>query len=132
MHLEPPRGLRDVAVAQLEHPLNRLPPDPVGRHRVFRRFRCAAFLGEQSTLDGIGVRGLDRMGKKKWQKAVYDVVERLKAALIADYVVLGGGNAKKLTVLPEGCRLGHNENAFIGGFRLWKEYGDSQPDVKKQ
>ena len=82
--------------------------------------------------DYVGVRGLERRGKKKWQKAVYDVVEKLKAALIADYVVLGGGNAKKLTVLPEGCRLGHNENAFLGGFRLWKEYADSQPDVSKQ
>jgi len=35
--------------------------------------------------------------------------------------VLGGGNAKKLKTLPEGCRLGHNENAFLGGFRLWKD-----------
>ena len=71
--------------------------------------------------DYVGIRGLERLGKKKWQRAVYDVVSRLKAALIADYVVLGGGNAKKLTTLPEGCRLGNNENAFIGGFRLWKE-----------
>ncbi|HKB36459.1 MAG TPA: hypothetical protein VKD72_08400, partial [Gemmataceae bacterium] len=71
--------------------------------------------------DYVGIRGLERLGKKKWQRAVYDVVSRLKAALIVDYVVLGGGNAKKLTTLPEGCRLGNNENAFIGGFRLWKE-----------
>ena len=73
--------------------------------------------------DYVGVRGMDRLGKKKWQKAVYDVVERLRAALLADYVVLGGGNAKKLVALPEGCRLGNNDNAFLGGFRLWKEYG---------
>ena len=73
--------------------------------------------------DYVGARGLDELGKKKWQKAVYDVVERLRAALLADYVVLGGGNAKKLVALPEGCRLGNNDNAFLGGFRLWKEYG---------
>jgi polyphosphate glucokinase len=70
----------------------------------------------------VGIRGLERMGKKRWQNAVYEVVEMLKAALIADYVVLGGGNAKKLTQLPEGCRLGNNENAFLGGFRLWQDY----------
>src|SRR5262249_41323583 len=87
---------------------------------------------KKSFEDYVGLRGLEKLGKKKWQKAVYDVVSRLKAALIADYGVLGGGTAKKLDALPEGCRLGHNDNAFLGGFRLWKEYGDSQPDVAKQ
>jgi polyphosphate glucokinase len=51
---------------------------------------------------------------------VFDVTERLKAALGADYVVLGGGNAKLLRELPEGVRLGNNTHAFEGGFRLWK------------
>jgi polyphosphate glucokinase len=74
--------------------------------------------------DYVGVRGLDRLGKKKWERAVHDVVSRLRTALIVDYVVLGGGNAKKLKTLPEGCRLGNNENAFIGGFRLWQDYAD--------
>jgi polyphosphate glucokinase len=71
--------------------------------------------------DYVGQRGLDRMGKKKWQRAVADVVARLKAALVADYVVLGGGNARHLHVLPPDCRLGDNSKAFIGGFRLWDE-----------
>jgi polyphosphate glucokinase len=74
---------------------------------------------KQTFEDYVGNRGLDRLGKKKWQKAVEDVVQRLKDALNAEYVVLGGGNAKKLTHLPDGCRLGNNENAFIGGFRMW-------------
>ncbi len=78
------------------------------------------FKKKKSFEDFVGARGLTRLGKKKWQGAVFEVVQKLKAALIADYVVLGGGNAKKLTQLPEGCRLGNNENAFIGGFRLWK------------
>ena len=69
--------------------------------------------------DYLGVRGRDRLGKKKWQRAVEDVTARLQAALIADYVVLGGGNAKKLDRLPAGARLGDNQNAFIGGYRLW-------------
>jgi len=71
--------------------------------------------------DYVGVRGLKRLGKKKWRRHVIDVVERLKSALEAEYVVLGGGNAKNMKKLPPGIRLGDNRNAFVGGFRLWKE-----------
>jgi polyphosphate glucokinase len=70
--------------------------------------------------DYLGLRGLERMGKKKWAKHVEKVVEILKNALDADYVVLGGGNSKKLKTLPPGAILGNNENAFLGGFRLWE------------
>jgi hypothetical protein len=71
--------------------------------------------------DYVGLRGLERMGKKKWQTAVEDVVTRLQAALVADYVVLGGGNAKKLKRLPAGVHMGDNSHAFLGGFRLWEK-----------
>jgi len=70
--------------------------------------------------DYVGLRGLKRLGKKKWRRQVADVVEQLKAALEADYVVLGGGNAKQLKKLPPGAKLGDNNNAFRGGFRLWQ------------
>jgi predicted NBD/HSP70 family sugar kinase len=63
---------------------------------------------------------LKKHGKKKWQKHVADVVERLVAALEPDEVVLGGGDVKKLKKLPKGCRAGDNANAFLGGFRLWE------------
>ena len=69
--------------------------------------------------DYIGVRGLQRLGKKKWRKYVADVVKRLAAALEPDDFVLGGGNVKQLKPLPKGCRQGDNANAFTGGFRLW-------------
>ncbi len=71
--------------------------------------------------DYLGIRGLERLGKKKWRRHVADVAEELKNALEADYVVLGGGNAKLLKTLPPGCRLGDNSTAFTGGFRLWDE-----------
>ena len=71
--------------------------------------------------DYVGIRGLKRLGKKKWRRHVADVVKQLKAALEADYVILGGGNAKLLKTLPAGARLGDNNNAFRGGFRLWKD-----------
>jgi polyphosphate glucokinase len=69
--------------------------------------------------DYLGLRGLKRLGKRKWRRAVDDVVSRLQAALLMDYVVLGGGNVKKLKHLPAGARMGDNQNAFLGGFRLW-------------
>jgi polyphosphate glucokinase len=70
--------------------------------------------------DYVGARGLDRLGKKRWRKHVFDVVDRLVAALEPDDVVLGGGNSRILTDLPPGCRLGDNSNAFRGGFLMWE------------
>jgi polyphosphate glucokinase len=70
--------------------------------------------------DYVGIRGLKRLGKRKWRRAVADVVARLTAALEPDYLVLGGGNVKKLKELPPKCRAGDNANAFVGGFRLWE------------
>ncbi len=67
----------------------------------------------------VGVRALERLGKKKWRKQVEDVVERLTAAFQPDEVVLGGGNSRRLKELPPGCRLGDNDNAFVGGARMW-------------
>jgi polyphosphate glucokinase len=61
-----------------------------------------------------------RRGKKKWTKAVFDIVERLQAAVEPDYVVIGGGGVDHLDELPENTRRGDNENAFTGGFRLWE------------
>jgi len=74
--------------------------------------------------DYVGIRGLKRVGKKKWRKYVEDVVERLVAALEPDDIVLGGGNVHKLKALPSGCRAGENANAFRGGFRMWEEAGE--------
>jgi polyphosphate glucokinase len=73
--------------------------------------------------DDVGDRGRRRLGAKKWRRAVKDVVEILRTALEADYVVLGGGNARKLKKMPKGARLGNNDFAFLGGFRLWHEHG---------
>jgi predicted NBD/HSP70 family sugar kinase len=71
----------------------------------------------------LGERGLERLGRGKWEGAVFDVTERLRAAFEVDYVVLGGGNARLLERLPDGARLGDNANAFTGAFRLWLEPG---------
>lgn len=73
--------------------------------------------------DYAGDAGRRRLGPKKWRQAVADIVAQLRGALEADYVVLGGGNARKLKTLPEGARLGDNEFAFTGGFRMWRAGG---------
>lgn len=71
--------------------------------------------------DYVGMRGLERLGKKKWRRHVSRVTKQLQVAMQADYVVLGGGNARLLAGLPEGVRLGTNAHAFRGGCRLWQE-----------
>ena len=72
--------------------------------------------------DDVGRRGLKRRGKKRWRQHVLVVIETLQAALEPDDVVIGGGNAKRLTELPMGCRPGDHANAFVGGFKRWKEH----------
>jgi polyphosphate glucokinase len=70
--------------------------------------------------DYVGLAGLKRVGKKKWRRYVADVVKRLKLAVQADDVVLGGGNVGLLKTLPAKARLGDNSKAFVGGIRMWK------------
>jgi polyphosphate glucokinase len=67
----------------------------------------------------VGDEGRKRLGKRKWRRHVIQVARMLQAALQADEVVIGGGNAKRLERLPPGMRLGANANAFAGGYRLW-------------
>jgi polyphosphate glucokinase len=69
----------------------------------------------------IGIAGLKRLGKKKWRQHVARIVTLLKNALLVDYVVLGGGNARLIDKFPPGVRLGKNTNAIRGGYRLWEE-----------
>ncbi len=69
--------------------------------------------------DFVGLRGLKRLGKRKWRTHVADVVGQFKAALEPDYVVLGGGNAKLIDSLPDGVVTSDNSRAFQGGQRIW-------------
>jgi polyphosphate glucokinase len=79
--------------------------------------------------DYIGIRGLERVGKKKWRRYVEEIVAQLIAALEPEYVVLGGGNIHKLKALPPKCRAGDNANAFRGGFRMWEKTGKHRLQV---
>src|SRR5881409_4396210 len=70
--------------------------------------------------DYLGKSGMIQLGEKAWKSEVLRAVLSLKKSFIADYVVLGGGSAKKFDELPDGIDLGHNRNAFLGGVRLWQ------------
>ena len=77
--------------------------------------------------DWLGDEGLDSLGRKEWQRETLTAIKQLKRAFIADYVVLGGGNAKLIEKLPEGFDLGHNRNVYPGGLRLW----EINPETKR-
>lgn len=70
--------------------------------------------------DYVGERGRRRLGTKKWRKVVGQVLEQLSRVLEVEYLVIGGGNARRLRELPPNARLGSNSNAFKGGLRLWR------------
>jgi hypothetical protein len=76
--------------------------------------------------DWLGDEGMKQLGKKEWQRETLHAIGHLKLAVIAEYVVLGGGNARALEKLPDGFELGHNRNVYPGGVRLW----ETQPDGK--
>jgi len=76
--------------------------------------------GEKRIEDRIGVNGLEKLGRKVWEQEVTDIVTKLKLAFVADYIVLGGGNAKQMKEFPKGVELGHNRNVYPGGIRLWE------------
>jgi predicted NBD/HSP70 family sugar kinase len=69
--------------------------------------------------DMLGSKGRKRLGQKKWEEALEHIVVILQNAFVTDYIVVGGGNARRVERLPKGTRLGDNRNAFLGGVRLW-------------
>jgi hypothetical protein len=82
-------------------------------------------LGDLAYIDGtvedwLSDDGMEALGEEAWQEEALRVIPALKQSFIADYVVLGGGNAKRIEKLPRGVELGHNRNAFAGGVRLWQ------------
>jgi hypothetical protein len=93
------------------------------------------FAADQTLGEILGRKGMQRVGKGEWRKVIARVVPALMGAFAADYVVLGGGNAKVIKELPPGARRGHNLTAFRGGIRLWgledvwvlAAYGDEAP-----
>jgi glucose-6-phosphate isomerase len=87
----------------------------------------------QTLEDVLGQRGLKSLGEDAWKAEVFEGAELLRAAMAAEYVVLGGGNVRLFGDLPAGYRRGHNDKAFEGGFRAWDspEPADSEQSPLK-
>lgn len=80
--------------------------------------------GDMRLFELLGDKGFDGLGVKKWRNVVLEVVPALKSAMMADYVVLGGGNVKEIDELPDSVRHGHNRAVVEGGRKLWEELPD--------
>jgi glucose-6-phosphate isomerase len=76
---------------------------------------------DQTFEDLLGQRGLKALGVEAWRPIVLEGCELLRAAVAAEYVVLGGGNVRLFDELPPAIRRGHNDRAFEGGFRAWDQ-----------
>jgi polyphosphate glucokinase len=77
------------------------------------------FDGDRTMGEALGRKGMEKAGKGAWREAVTKAITSLMGAFVADYLVVGGGNAKHFKELPPGARRGHNLTAFRGGIRLW-------------
>ncbi len=73
----------------------------------------------EAFMDRLSKKAMDSLGKQRWEKSVSRAVALLKDVFWPDRVVIGGGNAKHLKTLPEGCERGDNQDAFRGAERLW-------------
>jgi hypothetical protein len=99
----------------------------LGSALVYDRTLLPLELGDLPYRDGViiekylGKPGLSKLGEPAWKREVRHAILQLKKSFIADYVVLGGGNAKRFKTLPEGVEAGHNRNAYLGGVRLWEK-----------
>jgi polyphosphate glucokinase len=82
---------------------------------------CLPYGDGATMFDHLGKEGLNARGVAAWQRDVHTITTVLREAFAADYVVLGGGNAKRVDPLPRATRRGGNDDAFRGGFRLWEE-----------
>ncbi|MDP2054287.1 MAG: hypothetical protein Q8L75_11670, partial [Acidobacteriota bacterium] len=76
---------------------------------------------DQTFEDLLGQRGLKALGTDAWRPIVLEGCQMLRAAVAAEYIVLGGGNARLFDELPPTIRRGHNDRAFEGGFRAWDQ-----------
>src|SRR5436190_1020760 len=84
------------------------------------RFRKEISRDHRKIEDWLGIDGLEHLGEKAWRQEVLYCVTQLKLSFVADTVVLGGGNVKKMKQLPRRVKKGDNRNAFLGGCRLWE------------
>ena len=98
----------------------------LGSAMVWKNTLLPLELGDLPYRDGkiieqyLGKPGVERLGERGWKSEVRHAVLQLKKSFVADYVVLGGGNAKRFKTFPDGVVPGNNRLAYLGGVRLWE------------
>jgi polyphosphate glucokinase len=72
--------------------------------------------------DYLGRRGLDKYGKKHWNKLLREAIEQTEKLFNWDHLYLGGGNTKKIDFkLPKNVTIVSNETGILGGVALWRD-----------
>ena len=82
---------------------------------------CLPYGPGETFFERLGAAAIETVGEPAWLAAVTEVTGMLRESFLADYILLGGGNAQRVRPLPAHTRCGGNEDAFTGGFRLWEE-----------
>lgn len=73
--------------------------------------------------DYLGRRGLDKYGKKHWNKLLLEAIEQSRKLFNWDYLYVGGGNTKKIDFeMPKDAKIVSNETGLLGGVALWREW----------
>ncbi len=72
--------------------------------------------------DYLGRRGLDKHGKKQWNKLLQEAIEQTGKTFNWDHLYLGGGNTKKIEFKPpKNVEIVSNETGLLGGVALWRD-----------
>lgn len=78
------------------------------------------FDGKHTYEEYVGGKAYDKVGKKKWNKRVGEVIAQVNPIWNPRRLYLGGGNAKHLKIeLPSNVRITDNVAGLLGGIKLW-------------
>jgi polyphosphate glucokinase len=74
--------------------------------------------------DLLGRRGLDKLGKKEWNKLLQEAIAQLELLFNWEHLYLGGGNTKKIEFeLKPNATIVPSESGLLGGVALWRDQG---------
>jgi len=93
---------------------NRLVPNlELGHHK---------FSGGKTYEERLGNTALEKVGAKIWNRRLVKAISSLSNLFNYDYLYIGGGNAKVITLkLPENVKIVSNVSGLLGGIRLWQD-----------
>jgi polyphosphate glucokinase len=70
----------------------------------------------------LGRAALEKAGQKKWNSRLEKAIASLEHLFNYDYLYIGGGETKKLTIqLPPNVKIVPNISGLLGGIALWRD-----------